>query len=133
MSSGDAILSGDQPTSNSPAENDDTDARGFSFNEFSNLTPSVNSFQDGDERFTTATERDASAYNLSEGKRLALVFNHSHFRHDNYPKRPGTETDCQAIKETFENHLGFEVSICKKRVFQTSRITQAQRFKLLES
>ena len=62
------------------------------------------------ELFTTLTLKEDQAYDLSEGKRLAVVFNHVEFKDPDMPKRNGTEADVQAILATFSK-LGFEVRI----------------------
>ena len=91
------------------ATDDSADAKGFNFNGYSNHLPSPNKLSEDFQHFTTITEKDDSWYNLSEGKRLALVFNHSEFQFENHPKRGGTESDCDAIRQTFGRKLGFEV------------------------
>jgi len=55
----------------------------------------------------TLTDKDSEWYNLSGGKKLAIIFNHEYFK-NGMSQRRGTDKDCKAIKTTFEK-LGFEV------------------------
>lgn len=55
----------------------------------------------------TLTDKDSEWYNLSGGKKLAIIFNHEYFK-NGMGQRRGTDKDCQAIKNTFEK-LGFQV------------------------
>ena len=50
----------------------------------------------------TYTQRDSPFYNLSKGRKLALIFNHYKFYDKLLTKREGTEADVKAIKQTFE-------------------------------
>jgi len=55
----------------------------------------------------TLTDKDSEWYNLSGGKKLAIIFNHEYFK-NGMSQRRGTDKDCKAIRTTFEK-LGFEV------------------------
>lgn len=73
--------------------------------------------------FTTLTLKDSPHYDISEGKRLAIVFNQERFLYD-LPDRRGTEQDCQSILQTFEK-LGFDVQIYDDlKFFQIERVIQ---------
>ena len=56
----------------------------------------------------TLTDKDSEYYNLSGGKKLAIILNHENFKNGRMSQRRGTDKDCKAIRNTFEK-LGFEV------------------------
>ena len=56
----------------------------------------------------TFTDKDSEWYDLSRGKKLAIIFNHENFQDDKMSKRRGTDKDCESIKHTF-GKLGFQV------------------------
>lgn len=69
----------------------------------------------------TLTEQDAQWYNLEQGTRLAVIFNHSKYKNDKERKcdpRPGTEKDVKNIKETFEK-LKFKVEALEDPTLKT--------------
>ncbi|XP_059097219.1 caspase-1-like isoform X2 [Tigriopus californicus] len=73
--------------------------------------------------FTTLTLKDSPQYDISEGKRLAIVFNQERFLYDLSDRR-GTEQDCQSILQTFDK-LGFDVQIYDDlKLFQIERVIQ---------
>ena len=57
----------------------------------------------------TFTNKDSEWYNLTRGKRLAIIFNHEFFK-NGMSQRKGTQEDCEAIKNTFQK-LSFEVQL----------------------
>ncbi|QQP52886.1 Caspase1like, partial [Caligus rogercresseyi] len=60
----------------------------------------------------TLTHKDSDAYNLNQGERLLLVFNHNEYDSSReIPPRAGTDRDLEAIRETFEA-LGFKIMEC---------------------
>jgi len=56
----------------------------------------------------TFTDKDSEWYDLSRGKKLAIIFNHENFKRERMNPRRGTDKDCHVIKNTFEQ-LGFQV------------------------
>ncbi len=68
---------------------------------------------DGDrESFSTVTQKDDDAYDVTEGARLAIVLNHRSYPADrDLSARNGTEPDAMAIRDTFGRLLGFQVFI----------------------
>ena len=93
---------------------DDPDARGFNISGYAKQVMGGGgtsyAIQDTDELYTTLTQMDDAHYNLSEGRRLAIVFNHENYHPSRgLGQRRGTESDCQAIEKTFKQTLGFDV------------------------
>ncbi len=60
--------------------------------------------------FEAITERESADYNLDDGIKLAIVFNHRTFLGNRAPERKGTDFDAAAIDATFKS-LGFEVKV----------------------
>jgi len=73
----------------------------------------ANYFEDEDRflrRFyDTNSSLESPHYDLSQGIKLAVIFNHRKFEHNRGGERKGTEHDCRAIKRVFGSQLGFEV------------------------
>ena len=94
------------------ADGDFTDARGFNLGEYTKrvFSSSSNNVHDVDDiLFTTATGKDDGSYCLSEGKKVAIIFNHE--KYDpvrELSQRSGTESDVQVIDSTFKE-IGFEL------------------------
>lgn len=59
----------------------------------------------------TLTGKDDSIYNLNEGVRLAVVFNHCFYKDDRMDPRSGTDHDVSALRETFQDNLDFELEV----------------------
>lgn len=74
------------------------------------FSSSSNNVHDVDDSlFTTATGKDDERYCLTEGKKMAIVFNHEVYDPvRDLSKRSGTESDAQVIDSTFKK-MGFEL------------------------
>lgn len=97
------------------ADGDSSDARGFNIGGYMNtlnrvFSSSSNNVHDVDDSlFTTATGKDDERYCLTEGKKMAIVFNHEVYDPvRDLSKRSGTESDAQVIDSTFKK-MGFEL------------------------
>ena len=86
--------------------------RGFNVGGYMNrvFSNSSNNVHDVDDSlFTTATGKDDECYCLTEGKKMAIVFNHEEYLPTrDLSKRSGTESDAQVIASTFKK-IGFEL------------------------
>ena len=89
-------------------DDDSADARGFNLSGYrAHLPPGGGSSHGGSPRhhprdqleFSTVTSMDAEQYDLSEGARIAVVFNHERFS-NGLADRRGTQADCE-VKITF--------------------------------
>jgi len=58
----------------------------------------------------TLTLRDESFYNIYEGRRLCLIFNHKKYKENRLDERNGTDQDVKSIHKTFKS-LDFEVNV----------------------
>ena len=78
-----------------PSPLDATDARGFNIPGYrAHLHQRDQHQHDALGDFSTLTEMEDAAYNLSEGVRLAVVFNHERFS-NGLADRKGTMVDCE--------------------------------------
>lgn len=106
-------LSSAPPPSSSSEEGpfDQGDAKGFNFQSYQAHLNRGSSAHRYLPPIETLTGKDDSTYNLSEGVRLAIIFNHSLYKNDRMDARSGTEHDVSAIRETFETNLAFELDV----------------------
>jgi hypothetical protein len=92
---------------------DVTDARGFNIHSYAKQLIGGGSgtiYIDEKDPFTCITNLEDDVYDLSEGKKIAIVFNHEKFHESRgLSARRGTESDCQAIEATFKKLLGFNL------------------------
>ena len=118
------------------ADGDFSDARGFNLGEYTKrvFSSSSNNVHDVDDiLFTTATGKDDRSYCLSEGKKIAIIFNHE--KYDpvrELSQRSGTESDVQLIDSTFKE-IGFELHTYDdrtvddiRRVFRNLQLCQEE-------
>ena len=62
-------------------------------------------FRKKSEEIETYTSKYSPIYDLSHGRKLVMIFNHSHFEHNKMEPRNGTEKDVQSIINTFVKDL----------------------------
>ena len=72
------------------------------------------------EELETFTLKESPFYDISKGKKLVMIFNHSHFDSKTCMEpRNGTEKDVQAIIDTFVKE--FDVSCIRKKFTLTTK------------
>ena len=75
-------------------------------------------FRKKSEEIETYTSKYSPNYDLSQGRKLVMIFNHSEFKDEKMPSRGGTEKDVQSIINTFVEDLNvsfFRETISLKR------------------
>ena len=86
-----------------------------SANDRTNFSP----FRKKSEEIETYTSKYSPNYDLSQGRKLVMIFNHSEFKDEKMPSRGGTEKDVQSIISTFVEDLN--VSFFVKRCMEIER------------
>ena len=76
-------------------------------------------FRKKSEEIETYTSKYSPNYDLSHGRKLVMIFNHSEFKDEKMPSRGGTEKDVQSIISTFVEDLN--VSFFVKRCMEIER------------
>ena len=99
----DSVDAADAPqTPDDDGNEDSADARGFNLSGYRAHLPPGGGSHGGSPRhhprdqleFSTVTSMDAEQYDLSEGARIAVVFNHERFS-NGLADRRGTQADCE--------------------------------------
>ena len=67
-------------------------------------------------KLQTFTPRDSPVYDVSQGIKLAIVFNNRKFKDNRMKERNGTEKDVQAISQTFAE-LSFEIEVLENPTY----------------
>ena len=102
MSSGKDVDAPDAQAFTGADNEEQPDAKAFDFGNASNKRTKPKAYE-------TFTERNADAYELDKGERLAVVFNH--FKFDKLETRYGTDKDVKEIQRVFGGQLGFTVVV----------------------
>ncbi len=91
-------------SSGTSSPSDQGDARGFDLQNYQDQV-GLRSREETpleDVLLETLTDKDCDVYNLSQGQRLAVIFNHTFYLNNHMEPRQGSDNDAQAIKQVFE-------------------------------